>query len=145
MLNPISKGKELFPVMYEFLKDKLNLAHITLISLVIIALCKVQIVNFQKLAISIEGEAKVDSYLRKIQRFIASCVFPQALVTSFIFALLPKKTDLKLIINRTNWKFGKQNINIFMIGVACEGIAIPLMFCLFLSMGNFVIFRVVSC
>ena len=134
--SPTSKGKKLFPVMYEFLKDKLNLAHITLISLIIIALCKAQTVNFRKLAINIEGEAKVDSYLRRIQRFIASCVFPQALVTAFIFALLPKKTDLKLVIDRTNWKLGEQNINIFMVGVACEGIAIPLMFCLLNKKGN---------
>jgi hypothetical protein len=32
-----------------------------------------------------------------------------------IFSMLPEKENLKLVIDRTNWQFGKQNINIFML------------------------------
>ncbi|WP_265578869.1 hypothetical protein [Psychrobacter sanguinis] len=31
-----------------------------------------------------------------------------------------------LTIDRTNWKWGKSNLNIFMLGVVYKGIAIPL-------------------
>lgn len=134
--SPISKSKQLFSVLFEYFQGKINLAHITFISFFIVALCKAQTVNFQQLAINFEGKASVASYLRRIQRFMATCVFPQELIIKLILVLLPEKTGLKLILDRTNWKFGTQNINVFMVGVACNGIAIPLMFNLLNKKGN---------
>jgi hypothetical protein len=40
------------------------------------------------------------------------------LVAKLIFSLLPEKTGLVLSMDRTNWKFGKSNINILMLGVS---------------------------
>lgn len=41
-----------------------------------------------------------------------------------------------MIINRPNWYWGKRKINIFMLGIAYEGLAIPLYWCLLPKAGN---------
>ena len=46
--------------------------------------------------------------------------FPMKIVSSLIFNLLPKKENLTLVLDRTNWKFGTKNINILMLGVSCK-------------------------
>ena len=41
-----------------------------------------------------------------------------------------------LTIDRTNWKWGKSNLNIFMLGVVYKGIAIPLYWQMLDKRGN---------
>ena len=53
-----------------------------------------------------------------------------------IFNLLPHKNNLILTIDRTNWKFGKTNINIFMLGIVYKGVAFPLIFSMLGKRGN---------
>jgi hypothetical protein len=50
------------------------------------------------------------------------------LIARLIFGLQPDKTGFKPVIDRTNWQFGVQNINIFMLGIAYRNVAFPLMF-----------------
>jgi hypothetical protein len=99
-------------------------------AMVIIALCKVQPVSFHKLALAFETNGKADSALRRLQRFIAGFELCSDVIARLIFGLLPEKAHLKLVIDRTNWQFGKQNINIFMLGIAYRGIDFPLIFSL---------------
>jgi hypothetical protein len=105
-------------------------------SMVIIALCKVQNVSFHKLAIAFDSKSQVDSSLRRLQRFMAEFDLCSDLIARLIFGLLPEKTNLKLVIDRTNWQFGKQNINIFMLGIAYRNVAFPLMFTMLNKKGN---------
>jgi hypothetical protein len=99
-------------------------------------LCKVQTVGFEKLANAFDSKALPESSLRRIQRFIANFVLESDLVAKLIFGLLPQKENLKLSIDRTNWKFGKTDINIFMLGVTYKGVAFPLMFTMLNKRGN---------
>ena len=46
------------------------------------------------------------------------------------------KTRYTLCLDRTNWQFGVFNINILMVAVADEGIAIPLAFVSLEKRGN---------
>lgn len=115
---------------------KLNKARIALISMVIVALCKVQTVSFHKLALAFDAKGKADSSLRRLQRFIADFDLCGDLIARLIFGLLPEKTNLKLVIDRTNWQFGKQDINIFMLGIAYRNVAFPLMFTMLDKKGN---------
>ena len=71
--------------------------------MVIVALCKVQTVSFHKLALAFETSGKADSALRRLQRFIANFDLCRDLIARLIFDLLPEKTNLKLVIDRTNW------------------------------------------
>lgn len=133
------KNTKLVAVLDEnFTKNgqKLNKARVKLISLFILALCKVQTVSFHKLALAFDNTSKADSSLRRVQRFIANFDLCSDLIAKLIFSLLPEKTNLKLAIDRTNWKFGGQNINIFMLSVAYRGVAFPLLFSLLDKKGN---------
>jgi len=116
--------------------SQLNKSRLNLMSMVIIALCKVQNVSFHKLAIAFDTESKADSSLRRLQRFIASFQLCRDLIARLIFELLPEKTNLKLVIDRTNWKFGEQNINVFMLGITYRNVAFPLMFSMLNKKGN---------
>lgn len=135
-INVESKSSELVSILNSQLKGNLNFARIKFIAMFICALCKVQNVGFQKLAIAFDGNALVESNLRKIQRFIANYALSSDLVAKFIFSLLPQQKNLVLSIDRTNWQFGSIDINIFMLGVCYKGVAFPLLFTMLAKRGN---------
>ena len=83
----------------------------------IIALCKVQTVCFNNLAQGFEGKARVESNMRRIQRFFANFVVDTNLIAKLIFSLLPEKPPYRLCLDRTNWKYGAANINILMLAL----------------------------
>jgi hypothetical protein len=134
--NAVTKNSELTSVLNAHFKGRLNLARVKLISHVIIALCKVQTVNFEKLANAFDTNARADSSLRRIQRFIANYSLNADLVARLVFNLLPKQERFILSIDRTNWKFGQTNINIFMLGIVYKGVAFPLLFTMLNKRGN---------
>ncbi len=135
-INVESKSKEFISIMNTHFEGKVNLSRLKLIAMFVFALCKVQTVGFEKLANAFDSKAMAASSLRRIQRFIAMYVLDSDLIAKFIFGLLPKKKDLKLSIDRTNWKFGQTNINIFMLGVTYKGVAFPLLFKMLDKRGN---------
>ncbi len=102
----------------------------------IIALCKVQTVCFSTVAQGFEGKAKVDSNLRRIQRFFAHFIVDTNLIAKLIYSLLPEKPPYRLCLDRTNWKHGTADINILMISIAYQGMAIPLLWTMLPKRGN---------
>jgi|SRR6056297_1451143 len=134
--NVSDKNSNLSLILNTHFEGKLNRARVKLIAMFITALCKVQTVNFDKLSKAFDTEAKADSSLRRIQRFIAGFSFDSNLIARLIFSLLPNKNNLTLSIDRTNWKFGQTNINILMLGVVYNGVAFPLMFSMLNKRGN---------
>jgi hypothetical protein len=134
--NAFDKNTELTSVLNTHLKGKVNLARVKLIFLFITALCKVQTVTFDKLANAFDAQARPGSSLRRIQRFIAGYALDGDLVARLVFALLPKREDVILTIDRTNWKFGQTDINIFMLGIVYKGVAFPLLFTMLNKRGN---------
>lgn len=134
--NAVTKNSELISILNTHFKGKLNLARVKLIAYFIIALCKVQTVTFEKLANAFDTKADTSSSLRRIQRFIANYSLDSDLIACLVFNLLPKQDKLILSIDRTNWKFGQTNINIFMLGVVYKGVAFPLLFTMLDKRGN---------
>jgi len=88
------------------------------------------------LSCAFDNFASPESSMRRIQRFMAGFDFPMRLVSSFIFGLLPKKENLVLVMDRTNWKLGSKNISILMLGICCKKMAIPLIFKMLDKRGN---------
>lgn len=129
------KFSELSSILSSELKG-IHLARIKLIVNIILALCKVQTVTFEKLALAFDSEVKPESSLRRIQRFMAEYNLNPDLVAKLIFNLLPSKDKLILSIDRTNWKFGQTDINIFMLGIVYKGVAFPLLFSMLAKKGN---------
>jgi len=134
--NAVTKNSELTSVLNTHFQGKINLARVKLISHFIIALCKVQTVTFEKLSNAFDTRTNSESSLRRVQRFIAGYSLDSDLIARLIFNLLPKQNKLILSIDRTNWKFGKTNINIFMLGIVYKGVAFPLLFSMLDKRGN---------
>jgi hypothetical protein len=44
----------------------------------------------------------------------------------FVLSILPRKEKYYLVMDRTNWKYGRDNINILMLGIIYKNTAIPL-------------------
>ncbi len=112
------------------------MSRIRLICHFITALCKVKSVNYSKLSVGFDSKASTLSCFRRIQRFMAESSLSMEMVAKFIFELLPEKSALTLVMDRTNWKFGQKNINILMLGVSYRNVAFPLMFTMLDKRGN---------
>jgi len=120
----------------EFFGERMNLARIKFFGLFISALCKVQTVCFEKLATGFDSEAKVDSSLRRIQRFMSEYILDTDIIAKFIFSMLPHKPPYRLVMDRTNWKFGSTDINILVLAIVYKGVAFPLLYTMMPKFGN---------
>ena len=89
-----NKNTILFATLSQIFGDKMNLARIKFFGLFICALCKVQTVCIDKLAAGFDSKVKVDSSLRRIQRFMAEYLLDTDLIARFVFALLLHKPSL---------------------------------------------------
>ena len=131
-----SKVTELCSVLEQNFDTKINKARLKLISMMILALCKIKTVNYHSLANVFDSSASSESSLRRVQRFMADFDLPMRLISCFIFNILPEKQNLVLVLDRTNWKFGSSNINILMLGICYKNMAIPIMFKMLDKRGN---------
>jgi len=102
-----------------------NLARVRFLAAFICSLCKLQTVCYVKLAQDLSANAKVESNLRRIQRFFSEFIVDRDLIAKLIFSMLPTRPPYRLSLDRTNWKFGQTNINILMISVCYNGVGIP--------------------
>jgi hypothetical protein len=106
------KSTQLISILSLHLSGKMNLARIRFFGNFICALCKVQTVCFEKLAIAFETKSKAASSLRRIQRFMSGYILDIDLIARIIFKLLPHRPPYRLAMDRTNWKFGEVDINV---------------------------------
>ena len=121
------KSTQLISMLSQALAGKMNLARIKFFGMFICALCKVQTVCFEKLAIAFETGAKSGSSLRRIQRFMADYMLDTDLLAHLIFKMLPHKPPYRLAMDRTNWKFGETNINVLTLAIVYEGVAFSIL------------------
>ena len=133
-----TKAESKYSLLETNLKEQLNWqqARIKCLVLMITAICKIKTVCFERLAEVMDSNAKVTSRHRRIQRFFADFLIDKDLIANFLFSLLHHQTDLTLSIDRTNWKFGKTDINIFMLSVCYDGMAMPVMWMMLPKKGN---------
>jgi hypothetical protein len=135
-VNVESKNSILFATLSAIFGDKMNLARIKFFGLFICSLCKVQTVCFEKLATAFDSDIKVDSSLRRIQRFIAEYMLDTRFIARFVFSLLPHKPPYRLTMDRTNWKFGTTDINTLVLAVVYQGVAFPILYKMMPKFGN---------
>jgi Transposase DDE domain len=90
------------------------------------------------LAQAFPSNAKVSSSYRRMQRFIADFQLIDfndvAWFIMRLFGFLDSQYDLTF--DRTNWQWGKRDINILMLAVVYKGIAIPVYWILLNKKGN---------
>lgn len=103
----------------------------------LLALLKVRSVNLAELAKGFSGPAKVDSHYKRLQRFFRSFEIDGDSLARLLVCLVPVGEDpWRLTLDRTNWQFGKAELNLLVLGVAHRGIAIPLFWTVLDKAGN---------
>ncbi len=95
---------------------------------VIILLVNVRTVNLTHIASQFSATAKTSSSYRRLQRFFQFVRLDEDWLAQAFIKLLRVNPPWILAMDRTNWKLGKSNINILMLGVAYKNVAFPLMF-----------------
>ncbi|MFA8450688.1 MAG: IS4 family transposase [Bacteroidales bacterium] len=127
-----------YKTLEEKIKDSTNwnLSRVKFVSYLIISMHKTQSVSFVKLSQGIHNGSLLESNYRRIQRFFSQFDIDFKLIALLIYSLLPDKKKLRLSLDRSNWKFGKLNVNILMLSVCYKGLAIPLLWELLPKRGN---------
>ncbi len=87
------------------------------------ALLKVRTSNLVKIANAFDSEVEQDSVYRQMQRFLKN----ENQVSIDYLKLLNLNGKLKVLIDRTEWKFGATWVNILTLSVAYKNIAIPVL------------------
>ena len=99
-----------------------------LLALVVLALLQSKDVRHAELAERFPGSAQTSSVIRRIERFFDRHPLCPADVARVVLTLLPDKRPREFILDRTNWKYGQQDVNVLLLAVLWRGVAIPLLF-----------------
>lgn len=114
-----------------------NKARITCFSKMLVGLFMTRTVNLTEIAMVFEGKVKFLSKYRRLQRFFAKFEVDYKVVAEFMFNLFGfRNKKVYLSMDRTNWKWGRTDINILMLAVIYKGTAIPLIWAMVNGPGN---------
>lgn len=93
----------------------------------LLALIHVRTVNLREIAVAFASDALLDSRYKRLRRFFTYFKIDYQVVARWIFSLyFSGKNKVYLTIDPTNWYWGRSKINVLTLGVAYEGMAIPL-------------------
>ena len=104
-----------------------NLARIKCLAQLVFAMTVVKTVNLAQIATAFQGDTKESSNYKRACRFMTNFALPMASVAKFVVSMFPFGDSWYIAIDRTNWKFGKKDINVFMLSICYCGIAVPLL------------------
>jgi len=120
-MEHIEELKKVFEKYYDWHEKR-----VSILGNFISALIRSRSVNLQKVAENIEGKAKIASNYRRIQRLFKEQEVDYKVTAKLLSSILPNDEKWVLTMDRTNWKLGKSNVNLLVLGVAYKGMAIPL-------------------
>lgn len=103
-----------------------NLARKKFIVLFVLAMIKTRSVQFCEVAQNLNDKVKATSNETRIQDFFREVELNYEQVALLLAVFLPRKGKVTLCIDRTEWDFGKCQVNILMIVVRCRQITVPL-------------------
>ena len=103
-----------------------NLARKKFVVLFVLAMIKTRAVQFCEIAQALNDKVKAISNEVRIQDFFREVPLNYEQVALLLAAFLPRRGKVTLCIDRTEWDFGKCQVNILMIVVRCKEITLPL-------------------
>lgn len=112
-----------------------NRARIKFLSRFLLALFVARTVNLAQIAVFFGGAAKVESNYKRIQRFLKAFQINEAEIARLVVGWLKLQPPFVLTIDRTEWQLGKRWVNILMLAIASDGVAIPLCWVVFEKKG----------
>lgn len=102
-----------------------------------IGLIKTRSINLTRLANAFPSKASPEARYRRMQRFVHDYSINFDTVAWFMMTLFNFLTvPFYLTLDRTNWQWGKRNINILVLAIAYKGVAIPIYWLLLNKKGN---------
>jgi hypothetical protein len=112
-------------------------ARIGFLAQFLLALFKVRSVSLAELATGFGGTARVDSHYKRLQRFFRSFeIEPDSWARLLVRPVPVGDGPWRLAMDRTNWRFGKTDINFLVLGIAYRGIAVPVFWSVLGKAGN---------
>lgn len=104
----------------------------------LLALFIVRSVNLSEIAVAMDGtKASIDSRYKRAYRFFSKFEIDFTWISRWIYTLFFNENQkIYIAIDRTNWYWGKAKINVFMLSICYEGIAIPLFWRLLKKAGS---------
>jgi hypothetical protein len=131
MYNNIKQLREIIQSKYEANKKRIEF-----ISLFIIALIKAKTVNLADIASVFSTPVKLGSNYRRIQNFFKDFIMDYVLWGKMLLSILPYEKKFIVAIDRTNWKFGKKDINILMLSIVYKKMSFPIVWTLLDKQGS---------
>ncbi len=103
-----------------------NLSRIKCLSQMVLAIMMVKTINLVQVSTAFKGKAQQSSNYKRINRFMCNFSFSFDSIAKFVASTFPFGNAWYIAIDRTNWKFGKKDINVFVLSICHGGIGIPL-------------------
>jgi hypothetical protein len=115
----------------------LNKSRLTCLAGMLLSLLRLKQVNLTQLALAFSSEATPQSRYRRLQRFFAEVVFNYDHIAQLIMSLFDFEAHgYYLALDRTNWQWGKTDINFLTLAVVYQGVAIPVYWLVLNKKGN---------
>jgi hypothetical protein len=103
----------------------------------VVGLLKTRSVNLAEIATGFAGDAGLMSRYRRLQRFVHGHRISYDKVAWFVMTLFGFiDQPFYLAMDRTNWKCGRKDLNILVLAVVYQGVAIPVYWLLLNKRGN---------
>ena len=94
---------------------------LALLAALILALIQREDVRLTKLAAQIPGAALQSSKVKQLHRFFENIWLSEDVLARFVLSFSNPTERLWLVIDRTNWRLGKMEINILLVAVILNG------------------------
>lgn len=111
-------------------------ARIQTFACLILAVIKAKTVRVKELAMHVESQGNLHAQIAKVERWFLHQTIDFVNVGKLILKLLGKEGKLRIAIDRTNWQFGKKDLNFFVAAVVYGNISIPIACLLLDKRGN---------
>lgn len=121
------------------LKDHLGWGKPRLVCFVsmLLAVLRIQRMDLSRLAVAMDGTTDVTSRYRRLQRFFSEVRFDYDALARLIVNLFGfDRQPFYLTLDRTNWQWGKKNLNLLTLGIVYKGAAIPVYWLVLNKKGN---------
>lgn len=130
-----SKVATIFQSATQRVGTKWHLARQKMMFGLIFSMIETRQVQFSELATKLNEQAKDESNLRRIQAFFAHYELDYRVMACVLMSFVTAK-QVRISIDRTNWQFGEQAINILTLTVYSHGVGLPILFEMLDKKGN---------
>lgn len=103
-----------------------NRSRIECMAAIILGMISAGTVNLSEIATFVQSGLLHESMYKRIQGFFTEFKLCLDQVASFVLLILPLNGSYRLVFDRTNWKFGKSNINYFVLAICYRTVSIPI-------------------